>query len=73
VAAGWLLDVLRLPSSASVGFVTGATMANVAALAAARHEVLRRVGWNVEDEGLQGAPRVTHRADAHASIRLWRG
>jgi glutamate/tyrosine decarboxylase-like PLP-dependent enzyme len=71
VAAGWLLDVLRLPSSASVGFVTGATMANVAALAAARHEVLRRVGWNVEDDGLHGAPRVTliAGADAHASIR----
>jgi glutamate/tyrosine decarboxylase-like PLP-dependent enzyme len=71
VAAGWLLDVLGLPASASVGFVTGATMANVAALAAARHEVLRRVGWDVEANGLQGAPRLTviAGADAHSSIR----
>jgi glutamate/tyrosine decarboxylase-like PLP-dependent enzyme len=71
VAAGWLLDVLRLPPGASVGFVTGATMANVSALAAARHEVLRRAGWDVEAHGLQGAPRVrlVAGADAHASIR----
>jgi glutamate/tyrosine decarboxylase-like PLP-dependent enzyme len=70
VAAGWLLDVLGLPPSASVGFVTGATMANVAALASARHEVLRRAGWDVEADGLQGAPRVTlvAGAGAHASI-----
>src|SRR5688500_910797 len=71
VAAGWLLDLLSLPPTASVGFVTGATMANATALAAARHEVLRRVGWDVEADGLQGAPRVTLVAgrDAHASIR----
>jgi glutamate/tyrosine decarboxylase-like PLP-dependent enzyme len=54
-----------------VGFVTGATMANVTALAAARHEVLRRAGWDVEAHGLQGAPRVTviAGAAAHVSIR----
>jgi glutamate/tyrosine decarboxylase-like PLP-dependent enzyme len=71
VAAGWLLDLLGLPASASVGFVTGATMANTTALAAARHEVLRRVGWDVEADGLQGAPRITLIAgrEAHASIR----
>ena len=71
VAAGWLLDVLGLPSTASVGFVTGATMANVTGLAAARHEVLRRVGWDVEAHGLQGAPRVTvvAGAEAHSSLR----
>lgn len=70
VAAGWLLDLLGLPASASVGFVTGATMANMTCLAAARHEVLRRVGWDVEAHGLQGAPRVTviAGAEAHASI-----
>jgi glutamate/tyrosine decarboxylase-like PLP-dependent enzyme len=70
VTAGWLLDLLRLPSSASVGFVTGATMANVTCLAAARHEVLRRAGWDVEADGLQGAPRlhVVVGAGAHASI-----
>jgi glutamate/tyrosine decarboxylase-like PLP-dependent enzyme len=71
VTAGWLLDLLTLPASASVGFVTGATMANVTALAAARHEVLRRVGWDVEADGLQGAPRITvvAGAGAHSSIQ----
>jgi glutamate/tyrosine decarboxylase-like PLP-dependent enzyme len=70
VAAAWLLDVLRLPATASVGFVTGATMANVTALAAARHDVLRRVGWDVEADGLQGAPRITVIVgeEGHASI-----
>jgi glutamate/tyrosine decarboxylase-like PLP-dependent enzyme len=70
VTAGWLLDMLALPSTASVGFVTGATMANATALAAARHEVLRRAGWDVEADGLQGAPRITvvAGAEAHSSI-----
>jgi glutamate/tyrosine decarboxylase-like PLP-dependent enzyme len=71
VTARWLLDVLGLPRTASVGFVTGATMANVTALAAARHEVLRRAGWDVEAHGLQSAPRVTvvAGAQAHASLQ----
>jgi glutamate/tyrosine decarboxylase-like PLP-dependent enzyme len=70
VAAGWILDVLGLPADASVGFVTGAHMANLTALAAARHEVLRRTGWDVEADGLQGAPRVhvVVGAEAHVSI-----
>src|SRR3954463_5961805 len=51
VAAGWLLHLLRLPPEASVGFVTGATVANFVCLAAARSEVLRRVGWDVEADG----------------------
>jgi glutamate/tyrosine decarboxylase-like PLP-dependent enzyme len=59
VCAGWLLDVLGLPGDASVGFTTGAQVANVAALAAARGEVLRRAGWDVDADGLQGAPPVT--------------
>ena len=58
VAAGWLLDLLGLPASASVGFVTGCHMANFTALAAARHELLRRAGWDVEADGFQGAPRL---------------
>ncbi len=58
VAAGWLLDVLGLPSGASVGFVTGCHMANFTALAAARHELLRRAGWDVEADGFQDAPRL---------------
>jgi glutamate/tyrosine decarboxylase-like PLP-dependent enzyme len=58
VAGRWLLDVLALPAQSSVGFVTGCHMANFTALAAARHELLRRAGWDVEADGLQGAPRI---------------
>jgi glutamate/tyrosine decarboxylase-like PLP-dependent enzyme len=58
VAASWLLDVLGLPATSSVGFVTGGMMANFTALAAARHEVLARAGWDVEERGLIGAPQV---------------
>jgi glutamate/tyrosine decarboxylase-like PLP-dependent enzyme len=70
ITADWLLELLGLPRDASVGFVTGATMANVTGLAAARHEVLRRAGWDVEADGLQGAPslHVVVGAGAHASI-----
>ena len=59
VAGGWLVELLGLPAGTSVGFVTGATMANFTALAAARHAVLARTGWDVERHGLQGAPPVT--------------
>ncbi|MBI4278828.1 MAG: aspartate aminotransferase family protein [Armatimonadetes bacterium] len=58
VAASWLLDLLGLPAGASVGFVTGAMMANFTGLAAARHEVLRRAGWDVEEDGLDSSPPV---------------
>jgi glutamate/tyrosine decarboxylase-like PLP-dependent enzyme len=70
VSAVWLLDLLGLPADASVGFVTGATVANFVCLAAARGEVLRRVGWDVEADGLFGAPPVTVviGADAHATV-----
>jgi glutamate/tyrosine decarboxylase-like PLP-dependent enzyme len=55
----WLLDVLSLPAESGVGFVTGATMANFSALAAARHAILQKLGWDVEAQGLFGAPPVT--------------
>jgi glutamate/tyrosine decarboxylase-like PLP-dependent enzyme len=58
IVSGWLVDLLGLPAASSVGFVTGCHMANFTCLAAARHEVLRRAGWNVEADGLQRAPRV---------------
>ncbi len=58
VALVWLLDLLKLPSSAAGAFVTGATMANFTALAAARHAVLAKVGWDVESNGLFGAPNI---------------
>lgn len=58
-ALRWLLEVLRLPADSGAAFVTGATVANFSALAAARHAVLERVGWNVEADGLFGAPPIT--------------
>jgi glutamate/tyrosine decarboxylase-like PLP-dependent enzyme len=70
VAARWLLEVLALPRTASVGFVTGCQMADFTALAAARHSVLRRVGWNVEELGLTGAPRVNIVVGAEAHITI---
>ncbi len=59
VCLGWLLDVLKLPAGSAGAFVTGATMANFTALAAARHTLLARVGWDVEADGLFGAPPIT--------------
>jgi len=59
VALNWLLDLFDLPRESGGGFVTGATMANFSALAAARHALLRREGWNVEADGLFGAPVIT--------------
>jgi glutamate/tyrosine decarboxylase-like PLP-dependent enzyme len=59
ITQGWLLDALALPAHSGVGFVTGATMANFSALAAARHAVLERAGWDVESQGLFGAPPIT--------------
>jgi glutamate/tyrosine decarboxylase-like PLP-dependent enzyme len=70
VVSEWLLDVLALPRTASVGFVTGCQMANFTCLAAARHAVLERAGWDVERDGLQGGPRVSVVVgeEAHATI-----
>lgn len=59
VALKWLLDLFRLPPNCGGAFVTGATMANFSALAAARHALLKRAGWNVEADGLFGAPSIT--------------
>ena len=70
VAGGWLAELLGLPAGASVGFVTGGQAANTTALAAARHEVLRRAGWDVETGGLAGAPpvRVLAGAERHGTV-----
>jgi glutamate/tyrosine decarboxylase-like PLP-dependent enzyme len=59
VTLRWLVDLFQLPAGAGGGFVTGATMANLAGLAAARHRLLARQGWNVEQQGLFGAPPLT--------------
>jgi len=58
VAAAWLIDLFGLPAGTSAGFTTGATMASFTALAAARHTVMRRIGHDVEEHGLTGAPAV---------------
>lgn len=70
VALRWLLEALGLPAECAGAFVTGATVANLCGLAAARHAVLARAGWNVEAEGLFGAPPVTVivSAEAHPSV-----
>lgn len=57
-AAGWLLDLLGLPAGSDVGFTTGATMANFVGLAAGRQHVLLEAGWDLDRDGLCGAPRV---------------
>ena len=59
VALDWLVDLLGLPAGTEGSFITGATVANFTALAAARHAVLADAGWNVEAEGLFGAPPIT--------------
>jgi glutamate/tyrosine decarboxylase-like PLP-dependent enzyme len=59
ISLDWLVDLLGLPAGTGAGFVTGATAANFSALAAARHKVLKDVGWDVEERGLFGAPEVT--------------
>lgn len=70
ITNGWIRDILGLADSWSVGYVTGATMANFTALAAARHHVLAAVGWNVEADGLFGAPviEVVVSEEAHYTI-----
>ena len=59
VALRWLLDMLGLPAGCGGAFVTGTTVANACAIAAARNELLARIGWDVEADGLFGAPPIT--------------
>jgi glutamate/tyrosine decarboxylase-like PLP-dependent enzyme len=70
VAREWVLELLDLPRDASVGFVTGGQMANFTCLAAARDAVLRDAGWDVESDGLQGAPRVNVvvKSEKHSTV-----
>lgn len=71
VALRWVKDVLQLPSQSAGGLVTCATAANFASLAAARHSLLERAGWDVEAQGLFGAPplRVVVGEEVHASVQ----
>ena len=70
VAAGWVRELLGLPASCSVGFVTGCQMAHFTCLAAARHAVLRDAGWDVEGQGLQGGPPLRVIAGEHAHVTV---
>jgi glutamate/tyrosine decarboxylase-like PLP-dependent enzyme len=70
VALRWLLELFGLPGGFGGAFVSGATMANFSALTAARHAVLKGASWNVEADGLFGAPAITVivGAEAHPSL-----
>ena len=70
IAGNWLIELFGLSKGASVGFVTGGTMANFTALAAARHALFRELGWDVEQQGLFGAPSITvvTSDESHVSI-----
>ncbi len=72
VAGTWLTELFGLPAGASIGYSTGATMASFTGLAAGRHRVLERAGWNVEEDGLTGAPEiaVVVGAEAHVTIHV---
>src|SRR3954454_3986166 len=72
VAAAWVRDLLGLPPDCGIGFVTGCQMAHFTCLAAARHAVLRDAGWDVDAQGLQGAPevRVIAGAQAHVTVKV---
>ena len=70
VAGRWMLELLGLPADASFGLPTGAGLGNAVGLAAARHSVLGRAGWDVEARGLYGAPEIASLigAEAHATV-----
>jgi glutamate/tyrosine decarboxylase-like PLP-dependent enzyme len=70
VVAGWMLDLLGLPLGSGAGMVTGTTMANFSALAAARTALLKRTGWDLEEDGMFGAPpiKVVVGDEVHVSV-----
>lgn len=72
LAGEWLVDLLGLPQGSEVGFTTGATMAQFTCMAAARDEVLARVGWDVETRGLSGGPAIRFIAgeERHGTVDL---
>ena len=76
IVARWILDLLALPPTAGVGFLTGTQMANFTALSIAKNRTLQDHGWDVDADGLQGAPRVNVvcgeccHATVHSAIRL---
>ncbi len=71
VASRWLVDILGLPETTDAAFVTGATVANASCLAAARDSLLATAGWDVQNDGMFGAPpiHVVIGAQAHSTLR----
>jgi len=71
VSGRWVLEALGLPTDAGFGLTTGGTMANFSGIAAGRHAVLRRAGWDVESKGLNGGPRVRVIVGEHAHATIF--
>ncbi len=69
VVEKWMVNLFNLPINTSVGFVSGTTIANLCALAAARYRILKRLNWDINQKGLNGAPRIRIIAgQAHSSV-----
>ena len=71
IAGQWILNLLQLPASSAVGFVTGTTMANFCGAIAARYHLCKQMGWDVKSKGMNGAPplRVIVGEEVHASMQ----
>jgi glutamate/tyrosine decarboxylase-like PLP-dependent enzyme len=71
IAAGWMLDILDLPSESAVGFGTSATACGIACLSAARRQLLKNIGWDFDGDGLAGAPpiKVIVPASVHITVK----
>ena len=71
VCEKWLIDIFGLPKSTKAGFVSGTSMANLAALTAARYHILKNLNWDVNEKGLKGSPnfRIIAHEQTHASIK----
>lgn len=71
ICENWLKDLFRLPKETVAGFVSGTSMANLAALCAARYQLLKNLGWDINQEGLMGAPpiRILAHRQVHSSIK----
>jgi glutamate/tyrosine decarboxylase-like PLP-dependent enzyme len=71
IAGNWLLELLQLPKSSALGFVTGTTMANFSAAIAARYYLSKQLGWDIKSKGMNGAPpiRVVVGEEVHASMQ----
>ncbi len=71
VCEGWLKDIFNLPETTAAGFVSGTSTANLCAVAAARYHLLKKLGWDVNENGLMGSPsfRIIAHEQVHSSIK----